>query len=72
MAIENIVAKGVGFSPGSTKWLPTHGFGLVAVAFDETVPVNATFVFPHRPTRFVFPARPRVFVFPRRPAGYKE
>ena len=26
MAIKNIIAYGIGFSPGSTKWLPTLGF----------------------------------------------
>ena len=26
MAVEFIIAKGIGFSPGSTKYLPTHGF----------------------------------------------
>ena len=31
MAIANIFAKGLGFAPGSTKWIPTHGFGLVSV-----------------------------------------
>ena len=31
MAVEFIVAKGIGFSPGSTKYLPTHGF-LASVA----------------------------------------
>lgn len=28
MGIENIIAKGIGFSPGSTKYLPTHGFDI--------------------------------------------
>lgn len=34
MAIKNIVAKGIGFSPGTKKWIPTHGFtqGAAAVA----------------------------------------
>lgn len=26
MAIANIIARGVGFSPGSVKWIVTHGF----------------------------------------------
>jgi len=26
MAIKNIIAKGIGFSPGSVKFIPTHGF----------------------------------------------
>ena len=30
MAIKNIIAKGVGFSPTSTKWIPTHGFTISA------------------------------------------
>tara|TARA_Y100000310_G_C20657188_1_gene802594 strand:- start:913 stop:1131 length:219 start_codon:yes stop_codon:yes gene_type:complete len=31
MAIKNIIAKGVGFSPNTTGWIVTHGFGAVAV-----------------------------------------
>lgn len=26
MAVEFIIAKGIGFSPGSVQYLPTHGF----------------------------------------------
>lgn len=26
MAIKNIIARGIGFSPGSVKFIPTHGF----------------------------------------------
>lgn len=26
MAIKDIIGKGIGFAPGSTKWIPTHGF----------------------------------------------
>ena len=26
MAIKNIIANGIGFSPGSVKYIPTHGF----------------------------------------------
>lgn len=46
--------------------------GEVVSPFDPTIPENATFVFPGRPTRFVFPARPRAFVFPGRAEGFKE
>ena len=28
MAIKDILAKGIGFLPGSTKWIATHGFGV--------------------------------------------
>lgn len=34
MAIANIIAKGIGFSPGSTKWIPTHGFGSAEIMED--------------------------------------
>lgn len=27
MAIKNIIARGIGFSPDSVKFIPTHGFG---------------------------------------------
>ena len=32
MAIKNLIARGVGFSPGSVKFIPTLGFGIGAVA----------------------------------------
>lgn len=28
MAIKNIVAKGIGFAPGTVKWIVTHGFSI--------------------------------------------
>ena len=31
MAIKNIIAKGIGFSPGSIKYIPTHGFSIGSV-----------------------------------------
>lgn len=31
MAIKDIIAKGIGFSPGSTIYIPTHGFSIGAV-----------------------------------------
>ena len=30
MAIKNIIARGVGFSAGSTKWIPTAGYSSAA------------------------------------------
>ena len=30
MAIKNIIAKGIGFTPGSVKFIPTHGFSIGA------------------------------------------
>ena len=34
MAIKNIIAQGIGFTPGSVKWIPTHGFGTGAAVAD--------------------------------------
>ena len=31
MAIKNIIAAGIGFSPGSVKFIVTRGFGSAAV-----------------------------------------
>ena len=28
MAIKNIIASGIGFSPGSISFIPTHGFSI--------------------------------------------
>ncbi len=32
MAIKNIIARGIGFSPGSTAFIPTRGFTSAAVS----------------------------------------
>ncbi len=37
MAIEDIIAKGIGFSPGSVKFIPTHGFATAAVVAESVV-----------------------------------
>ena len=31
MAVKNIIARGIGFSPGSLKFIVTHGFGSAEV-----------------------------------------
>lgn len=31
MAIKNIIARGIGFSPGSVKFIITHGFAALIV-----------------------------------------
>ncbi len=28
MAIKNVIAKGIGFTPGSISFIPTHGFSI--------------------------------------------
>ena len=33
MAIKNIIAKGIGFSPSTIKWIVTHGFGSAVANF---------------------------------------
>lgn len=41
MAIKNIIAQGIGFTPGSVKFMPTLGFSIGAVvvaAFTQTIP----------------------------------
>ena len=49
MAIKHIIAKGIGFSPGSVKFIPTHGFVTSAVvAFRKMIDV-------HTKTRIVDP-----------------
>ena len=35
MATKNIIAKGIGFSPGSIKFIPTHGFSIGSVVVPE-------------------------------------
>jgi len=48
MAIANIIAKGIGFSPGSVKFIPTHGFGGGAAA---TITVAAEYGIAPEPKR---------------------
>lgn len=40
MAIENIIARGIGFSPGSTKFIPTHGFS-IGIAALTLIPLSS-------------------------------
>lgn len=37
MAIKNIIAKGIGFSPGSVKFIVTHGFDIATVIVTATI-----------------------------------
>ncbi len=37
MAIKDIIARGIGFSPGSVKFIVTHGFGAPAVVPPDTI-----------------------------------
>jgi len=39
MAIKNIIAKGVGFSPGDTSFIPTHGFSIGAAPVGGDSPI---------------------------------
>jgi len=36
MAIKNLIARGVGFSPGSVKFIPTLGFSIGVVVVSHT------------------------------------
>lgn len=39
MAIKNIIARGIGFSPGNIKFIITHGLNIgVAIVTDEIIP----------------------------------
>lgn len=62
MAIKNIIAKGIGFSPATNKWLPTHGFG-IGVAETAT---NANFLADFQAARR-HPGAGRVIPGPHRP-----
>lgn len=46
MAIKNIIAKGVGFSPGDTHFIVTHGFTAGSVAPPSTVTHVANWISP--------------------------
>ncbi len=41
MAIKNIIAQGIGFSPGSVKFLPTLGFSIGSAILLITLPSAA-------------------------------
>ena len=39
MAIENIIARGIGFNPGNIKFIVTHGLSVgAAIITDEIIP----------------------------------
>ena len=47
MAIKNIIAKGIGFSPESISFIPTHGFSIgvaitIAVREHPSIPIIPT------------------------------
>ena len=46
MAIKNIIARGIGFSPGNSDWIITAGFGLLGApsmpGLEYTLPQNRT------------------------------
>jgi len=57
MAIKNIIAGGIGFSPGSVKFIPTRGF-IAAAVVAATIPThdpNARFRPGYAP--FTFPPK---------------
>ena len=62
MAIKNIIAKGIGFSPATTKWLPTHGFSIGTAA----VATNVNFLADFQAARKQ-PSSGRVITGPHRP-----
>jgi hypothetical protein len=38
MAIKNIIAQGIGFTPGSIKYIPTLGFDIAAFVAPPSAP----------------------------------
>lgn len=46
MAIKNIIAKGVGFSPGDTHFIVTHGFTAGAAPVPGVVTHSANWLSP--------------------------
>lgn len=44
MAVANIVARGIGFSPGSVKFIVTHGFSIAVVSEHRAESIMAAIV----------------------------
>lgn len=42
MSISNIIGKGIGFTPGSVKFIPTHGFSIGAESPAGNICLSAT------------------------------
>ena len=70
MAIANVICKGVGFDPGSTKFIPTHGFDSAAV-LAETAGPDAAWVLSRRPASWLPRERAAVFTLTGRPAVWQ-
>jgi len=45
MAIKNIIAKGIGFSPATSKWIVTHGFTSSTAVADLPLYIKASIIF---------------------------
>ncbi len=72
MAIKNIIAAGIGFSPGSVKFIVTLGFGIGAVAAISPDGAAKVVVFSQDPTVVVQTSRiPRVVQTSRVPKVIK-
>ena len=63
MAIANIIAKGIGFSPGSTIFIPTHGFSISTAVVPDPDP-NRTFTVAVEDRTFEVLAETRSFSVP--------
>jgi hypothetical protein len=71
MAIKNIIAKGIGFSPATVKWIVTHGFGIGADV-TETPYQHRTWVADPRSTVWNADARATTWIADARPTGYES
>lgn len=58
MAIANLIARGIGFSPGAVKYIVTHGLSIgeaVVVATPAGRPVRRRYIFPDGTQRYLTP-----------------
>ena len=63
MAIKNIIAKGIGFSPNQPDWIVTHGFGTGGIAGPDVPGLEYT----AQPNRMHYTARPGAMHYTAQP-----
>ncbi len=64
MAIKNIIARGIGFSPASVKFIVTLGFSIGAAAVALPTQVHGMYVIQPENRMYLVPPENRTYLVP--------